>query len=486
MEVSTEVSAPLDSFLPAERTSRLKASTALRLERVVFLGLLVTLVLTAIPYGTVDPWWEASFVCVVFALAAVRIAHALLTGAAQIRGYGLFLPLLCLCVFSILQTLPLVPAELSSVAARSTISADPYETRRFVFKLLSLILAGELLLRFTSSRPRFFLLVHTVIGVGVTSAMFGLIRQFTQGESSFLLSGLKSRVGYGQFINANHFAFLMEMSLGLLVGLIIGKGIDQGRRPAYWVMALLTWIALVFTNSRGGVISMLSLMLFIAFVTVNNHAGRIFKHQRKRLGRLVPYAGRIAGSIAIIGMLALVITVAVVWVGGDAVVRRMETVSGEVSLETTDKIRRIEIWKATWQLAKDHPFVGVGFGGYWIAIPQYFRATGEWSLQQAHNDYVEILASGGLIGAILVAWFLGAVIYSAWKSRGLNDSFYRASRLGALAGLLAVAVHSFVDFGLHTTINSLVFVILIIIATTNGSGENLNSKAARANGIIAN
>ena len=447
------------------------------------------MVLTAIPYGTVDPWWEAAFVCVIFVLAVVRIAHALLTGAAEIRGYVLLIPLLCLWVFSILQILPLVPTELNSVASMSTISADPHETRRFVYKLLSLIIAGELLLRFTSSRSRFTLLVHTVIGVGVTSALFGLLRQFTQGESSFLLGGLRTGVGYGQFINANHFAFLMEMSLGLLVGLISGGGIDPRRRPAYWVMTLLVWMALVFTNSRGGVISMLSLMLFIAFVTINNKAGRIFEHQRtnrNRLGKLLPYAGRIASGVAITALLGLVLTVAVVWVGGDAVVSRMETVGGEVSVETTDSIRRIEIWKASWQLAKDHPLVGVGFGGYWTGIPKYFRATGESSLQQAHNDYIEILASGGLIGAVLVAWFLAAVVYSASKSRGLDNPFYRASRLGALASLFAVAVHSFVDFGLHTTINSLVFVILIVIVTTSGSGENIDSKAAGAIEIVRN
>lgn len=476
MKVNTEVSAPLDAlagFNPLERTSY-KERIALRLERIVFYGLLVTVVLTAIPYGTVEPWWEAAFVCVVFAFMAVRIVHALITGEAQIKGYGLLLPLLCLCAFSILQTLPLVPRELSSsVAAWSTISADPHETRKFVFKLLSLIIAGELLLRFTSSRSRFTLLVHIVIGVGVASALFGLVRQFTQGESSFILTGLTAGAGYGQFINANHFAFLMEMTLGLLAGLITGGGIDQRRRPAYWAMALLVWMALVFTNSRGGVISMLSLVLFIAFVTANNNVGRIFNHQRrKRLGKLVPYAGRLLSSVAVAALLGLVVTVAVVWVGGDAIVRRMETVSREVSVDTTDRIRRIEIWKATWQLAKDHPFVGVGFGGYWTVIPEYFRATGEWSLQQAHNDYLEILASGGLIGAVLVAWFLGSVVYSASKSRGSNDSFYRASRLGTIAGLFAVAVHSFVDFGLHITINGLVFVILIVIVTTSGSGES--------------
>ncbi len=471
MELNSKLAAPVDAFVAfpvAEKSSRIREKTALHLERIAFFGILATVALTAVPYGTVEPWWEAAFISLVFAFTALRIVHALLTGQAQIKGLRLFLPVLCVCAFALLQVLPIFPGPIGS-----TISTDPHETARFIFKLLAFISAGELLLRFTNTRSRFVTLVYVVIAIGVASALFGLIRQFTQTDGSFFLSGLTAGAGYGQFINVNHFAFLMEMTLGVLAGLIIGGGIESRRRPVAWAIALSLWLALVFTNSRGGVISMFSLVLFIAFVTANQKFGRRTNDSSRRSGWLFNYGGRAMRSAAALAALGLILMVAVVWVGGDSVVSRMETVSGEVSFDTADKIRRIEIWRATWPLIKDHPFAGVGFGGYWTAMPRYFKGSGEWSLQQAHNDYLEIVASGGLIGALLFLWFIVSVVLAAVKSGGSRDRFYRASRLGALAGLVAVAVHSFVDFGLHTTINGIVFVILIvIISTSDNSGAN--------------
>ncbi len=108
--------------------------------------------------------------------------------------------------------------------------------------------------------------------------------------------------------------------------------------------------------------------------------------------------------------------------------------------------------------------MGAGFGGYWMAVPEYHDASGSFVPQQAHNDYLELLASGGLIGAILGVWFVFALIRSARKTLRAGNSFRRASALGALAGLFAVAVHSLVDFGLHITVNALIFTALIVIA----------------------
>ena len=469
MELNSKLPAAVDTFAvfpAAEKSSSVREKTALNLERIAFFGMLATVALTAIPYGTVEPWWEAAFISIVFALTALRIAHALLTGHAQVRGLGLFLPALCVCAFALLQVLPIFPSAIGS-----TISTDPHETTRFIFKLLAFISAGELLLRFTNTRSRFVTLVYAVIGIGVASALFGLIRQFTQTEGSFLLSGLTAGTGYGQFINVNHFAFLMEMTLGVLAGLIVGGGIESRRRPVAFALALLVWLALVFTNSRGGVISMFALVLFIGFVRTNQKFSRKTNDLRaRRSGWLFNYGGALRSAAALVA-LGLILLVAVVWVGGDSVASRMETVSGEVSFDTTDKIRRIEIWQATWPLIKDHPLAGVGFGGYWTAMPRYFSGSGEWSLQQAHNDYLEIVASGGLIGTLLFLWFIVAVVLAAVKSRVARDPLYKATRLGALAGLVAVAVHSFVDFGLHTTINGIVFVILIVIISTSDNSR---------------
>jgi O-antigen ligase len=128
-------------------------------------------------------------------------------------------------------------------------------------------------------------------------------------------------------------------------------------------------------------------------------------------------------------------------------------------------------------MIKDHSITGVGFGGYWIAVSKYQEASGEIVPQQAHNDYLEMIASGGIVGAMLVAWALvefGLIVRRRLKSK---DNFTRALTLAALAGIVTVAIHSIVDFGLHVTINAVLFTSLLSIAVINVRPEEKQSNA---------
>ena len=95
------------------------------------------------------------------------------------------------------------------------VSADPYQTRFFALKLLALTLAGVLLFRYAVTERRLRIVMNVVIGVAVASALFGIVRQTTQHSVGFGLPLLVPDSGYGQFINYNHFAYLMEMALGV-------------------------------------------------------------------------------------------------------------------------------------------------------------------------------------------------------------------------------------------------------------------------------
>jgi O-antigen ligase len=114
-----------------------------------------------------------------------------------------------------------------------------------------------------------------------------------------------------------------------------------------------------------------------------------------------------------------------------------------------------------------HPILGVGLGGYWIGITAYHDASGLMTPQEAHNDYLELLSSGGLIGFALGVWFAAMVIRLARRNLLVDTGYKRAVRLGAILGITGVAAHSLVDFGLHITTNAVVFLSLIMMATTN-------------------
>ena len=459
----------------------------------MFAALLALIVLVAIPYGTVEAWWVAAFECAIFALGTVWLSEGFVRGNWQMQeAHSLLWPPLLLASYAFLQTVSWPGADPGGVAgieggAWSAVSADPYATRRFAWKLLALILAGVLLLRYTSSRRRVRALLHVLIGVGVASALFGIMRQSFQRTPGFILPllGYDPRE-YAQFISRNHFAFLMEMVFGLIAGLIVGRGVRRERLLLYVAALLIVWIALILANSRGGILSMLSQLIFTALMLTSFQPPRAAPDESEAArggNRAWHLAGSLAGRVLLIASLLGAAVAGVVWVGGDPVVSRLETVSGEVSAEERGGLwkqgaTRIQIWDATWELIKDHPFAGVGFGGYWTAITQYHRATGEVTPQEAHNDYLELAASGGIIGVALAVWFVVVFVRRVRQTLRASDPFRRAACLGALIGLFGVAVHSLVDFGLHITINALVFTALIAVAASNPAHETpLTSEA---------
>jgi O-antigen ligase len=89
--------------------------------------------------------------------------------------------------------------------------------------------------------------------------------------------------------------------------------------------------------------------------------------------------------------------------------------------------------------------------------------------QEAHNDYLELLASGGLVGLALGGWFAIVVLKRIREKLASPNRYDRAACFGATIGIAGVVVHSLVDFGLHTIVNALVFTTLIVIATSKPS-----------------
>jgi putative inorganic carbon (HCO3(-)) transporter len=462
----------------------------------IFYALLVLLVVVAIPYGSAEAWWEAFFECAVFAICLLWIIEGLLSGSWLAGQRALWLPVLALIAYCIFQSLPLWPdgGEPARLGQKIwyAISADPFETRRFTLKLVALSLYGLLLTRYASSGKRLRLLVHVIIAVALASALFGMLRQTTQREIGFLLPFLRKGLGYGQFINQNHFAFLMEMALGLVLGLLVGRGVRRDRILIYLATLLPIWTALVLSNSRGGLLGMLGQLIFVALLftilpparettgaKVNAGSGpdRANAPERlRRMGRSLPV------RLALAGCLVLAMALGVVLVGGEPMMGKLENVHAELDAQDAvarQNASRREIWRATWQLIKAHPLAGVGFGGYWAAIPTYHDASGELTPQQAHNDYLELLASGGVIGVALACWLAYAFFRRVRVRLRAKDTFCRAICFGALAGIFGIAVHSIVDFGLHITVNALVFVVLLVLATADCQGLEANSHAVR-------
>ena len=451
-----------------DRATRLRVADLLG--KVVFFSLLGLILLTAIPYGTAEAWWKAVFLCLVFATGILWIIEGFLSGSWATGGISVVTPLIILAAFSVLQTLPIqaqgAPAGGVSGALWYAVSADPYETRFFILQLIGLMLAGALLFRYAATERRTRYTIHVIVGVAVATAIFGILRQTIQHNVGFGLPLIKPDQGYGQFINKNHFAFLMEMAFGLALGMIVGGGVKREQALIYFASLLPVWTALVLCNSRGGLVAMLAQVISAALLFTL--VAPISHLDSTRLS-VLRVASSLPARVVLLLLLVIGVVFGTIWLGGDRLVSKLEEGRAEVDPANTElrqNASRNEIWRATWQMFEAHPIAGVGMGGYWTAIPTYHDASGTLTPEEAHNDYLELLASGGIIGLAIAVWFGVAVFKRTRANLHSRDRFRRAACFGASLGMIGVAVHSLFDFGLHLTVNALVFTALIVIATS--------------------
>jgi len=412
------------------------------LNKLVFSALVALIIITPIPYGTVEPWWKAAFVCAIFAICILALIEN-----TDIRRNPVLLPMLALTALAFIQTLSLGSRTEANLQVWNAISADPYQTRFFALQMLALTAFLALLYRYANTERRVRVLVYTVLGIAVASAVFGILRQSTQQDTGFVLPLLRRAQGYGQFVNKNHFAYLMEMAFGLGLGIILSGGVKRDRLMIYVALLLPIWIALVLANSRGGVLAMIT-QIVIAVLLLTSAQSAVVR-------------------VALIVVLVVGIAFGTFWVGGDRLASNFEGARSEFDADTLRQgVSRNEIWRATMKMFAAHPLLGVGLGGYWIGITAYHDASGLMTPQEAHNDYLELLSSGGVIGFALGVWFVVAVVRKARENLRAGDGYMRAVRFGAILGIAGVAAHSLVDFGLHIMANAVVFLTLAMITTT--------------------
>jgi O-antigen ligase len=429
------------------------------------------LLLTSVPYGTVEPWSQAAFQCAVFALGFLWCVHSMLKVRPLTLELRLFLPLIALVGFALLQSLSWSQSTIAGVKVGNALSSDPFESRIFALRLGALVLAAILAAHFTNSITRLSMLANALIVVALLSAVFGIVRLTMQHGEGFVLPSLHWEGGFAQFINKNHFAFLIEPAVGLLIAMILFRKNVGPRKLIYFSALILLWAGLVMSRSRGGLLAVSMQMIVAALFFIYARANST-QDNRRSIG------------IAAISVFAILVAVVgtTVWLGGDQLSTGVETVTTEMASGDENAVgaRRRDIWRATLQMARAHPIAGAGLGGYWAGIPAYHEASGVLSPQQGHNDYLELLASGGLIGMALFGWFVVVLGQQIRRTLATSTGIQRVFAVGAIIGIVGVGVHSLVDFGLHITCNALVFVMLLALLSVNRIDQRLETQAHRS------
>ncbi len=262
----------------------------------------------------------------------------------------------------------------------------------------------------------------------------------------------------------------MELSLAVPLGLLFGGSVKPEMRFIYLFAGGLMGTALIMTGSRGGIISLGAEILFLV-VLAGFRRKRREPAEQERPQRIRRAATRAAlALVLIVGLFA-----GVVLFGGESALNRfVGTVNSDDP--TTG---RAHFWSVTLDIIKAHPVLGTGLGAFGVVYTRYDTRNGLFRLEQAHNDYLQILSDGGLVGAGLGLIFVVLLFRMGFARRESRDDFRSGVALGALAGCFAALIHSFFDFTLHTTSNALLFLVLAALATMNGRVEQAQSRRRR-------
>jgi len=228
-------------------------------------------------------------------------------------------------------------------------------------------------------------------------------------------------------------------------------------------------VALVMTTSRGGIISLVAEIVFLVIVT------GIWKTQNERRKTKSSRLKQIGIRAGMAAALLVGLFFGVLLLGGEfSIYRFIDTVN------TNDPTTgRAHFWAVTLDIIKAHPYVGTGLGAFGVIYTRYDSRNGLFRLEQAHNDYLQVLSDAGIIGALLALSFVVLLFWMAISRARSRDDFRRGVALAALSGCFAVLVHSFFDFTLHTTSNALLFLVMAAIATLNGRVEEAPRRRKR-------
>ncbi len=447
---------------PAPIAASLPSSS--RPSGIVFFIICATLVFSVVAFGAVDLWALGVLSLLSGSIAVLWLADARLKKEFQFNLNPLQIPLLGLITIGLIQLLPLrrpeIAADLLSIPAAASLSLAPYSTRLATVQLIVYFVFFAAALAFVNNQNRLRKIVLAIIIFASLMAFFGILQRLADLEAIYGLRLPNQAVPFASFVNQHHFAALMEMTIGVTLGLLFSRTTKNNWRIFLSFAVAVMGIAVIFTSSRGGMLSLLAVIGFIVTANILQKPAREISspaENGKNYRRVLSFIG---GGFGLI----LFLFGAVLLLGGD------ESLLRGVGLSNPDDITngRSHFWSVAWRIFLDYPLLGAGLDSFAFAFTGYDTWNGIYRVEQAHNDYLQILADAGILGFVCVAAFILLLFKQSLRViRQTTDSFRRDTAIGALAGCCGILIHSFFDFPLRTPSNALFFLTLAVLTVAS-------------------
>lgn len=420
-----------------------------RLNKIVFFLICATPICTTLAYGTVHQPLIAFFYFMMALMAVLWAADCFAGGAVRFSRSVLQIPLLLLGLYALVQVVPFGSVtQFGGVASvPRTISADPFSTQVTALHILALCAFFALALVFLESASRLRKLTVIITIFGFVYAFYAILQSVLSPTKIYGIYGPAQAIPFGSFVNRHNFAALIEMAVSIPLGMVFVGAVRPDKKLLYWVAIALMATALLLSGSRGGLVAFVAEIIVLVIVTTRAKGAKNLV--LKAALSLMLVAAAVGGAI---------------FVGGDTSLTRFADTAGSADVTSS----RTHIWDVTLKVISHHMPFGAGLGAYAQAYTAFDTTSGSERVEQAHNDYLQILADAGIVGFVIGALFLFWFFREGVRAVGRKNTVRRGVAVGAFAGCCAILTHSIFDFVLHITAISVMFLTLLAMLIASG------------------
>jgi O-antigen ligase len=411
------------------------------------------LLLAPLAFGAVEPWSIFALETCSMLLLAVWAYRQWVNQELSVVDNVLYRPMLAFFVLVLLQWV---------------IGTTAY---RYVTYSRLLLYAAYGMLAFVTTQSlrrssHFELMANSFTVYGAVVAALAILQGMApNGKIFWIWASEQGGAIYGPYVNHNHYAGLMEMLTPFPLVLAATRFTEGNRKIVVAGVAALMAASIFLSGSRGGMAAFVAQMLVLSVLLVRRREGNW--KQPLMLG----------------AFLALVIGF-LVWMGGNELTRRLVSIHSEAREEINGGIR-LSIDRDGLRMMLKKPFLGWGLGTFPVVYPEFRSFYTTFFVNEAHNDYLQLLVETGLAGFSIAVWFLVMLFRrAAGKLENWTETATGAVTMAALLGCVGVLVHSFLDFNLQIPANAALFYVLCAIAAAAPIQESTRRRTVRRHNLI--
>ena len=338
-----------------------------------------------------------------------------------------------------------------------TLSTTPDRTSDLLLTiagyLLIALVVRSLTFRFESNP---WMTAMPVLVIAAMEAVFGFFQAGGPGEAPAI----------GTYPDHDHYSCLLNLALPFAVLFPVAlsrREQFQEQPPANRFMQISLVVltagallmAVVYSQSRIGLVGAFASLLVAGSLAYFLRDWSIeFEVSSGWYRKAVPYA--ITALVLLLGFLIL---------PTDPLIAQFSDLakSDQISAET-----RLQIWRDTTRIIKAYPLFGCGLGGFESTLLRYKSAAPMAPVAHAHNDYLQVLAEFGVLGFTAGALLILRILYRTVRAARYAQSVDgRYLAIACAAAMVAMLLHSIVDFNAYFPGNAMVDAWIIGIACVN-------------------